>query len=147
MKIRRTIAALLGAIYLLAIALPSYFALTCTCHAHAPQKSCCKQCADHSAQEHDHNLLYGVGHSHLETKCCCNHNHDNEQTLYTASSNDLSSELRCVVFNLPPALVADNTTPEQLPAFDLRRLRLLIEEGGSSGYPPIFGLRAPPVSA
>lgn len=143
---RRMISFVLSAIYLLVIALPAYFALTCTCHAHAPQMSCCKQCADHSEEEH--NLLYGVGHSHLGPKCCCNHSHDNEQTLYTASNNSVpSSELRCVVFNLPPALVADNTEPVQLPAFDLRRLCLRVDEGSQSGYPPIFGLRAPPVCA
>lgn len=145
---RQTIAALLGAIYLLVIALPAYFALTCTCHAHAAQKSCCRDCVVHlSEDEHLHNHLYGPAHRHLEAKCSCNHSHDNEQTLYIASTNDLSSELRCVVINLLPALLAENTEPEQLPAFDLRRLRLRVDKGSQSGYPPLFGLRAPPVCA
>lgn len=135
MRVKRCIALLLLAVYLLATGGRACAALTCDCvamHGHAAHL-CCDHCAEHAAPD-------GLP---LWKAVCCDDRHSTRIDLYTAADDD-SRVVRVAVCDLLAALVADECLcPLCRPAGMQPAERPSPPESGPEL--PACGLRAPPV--
>ena len=134
---KKGIALLLTAVYLLATAGTAVLSLTCGCaerKAHA-EHVCLSECR-HDVPDHE-----------VVRACCGCELHSTEIDLYISqNSGDDERHIRCTVIDLPPALAAECPCPAHVPF-----LRKKVAER----RPPFVqeavllpvGFRAPPVSA
>lgn len=136
MKLKRSIAFLLLAVYLFAVGGQAGIVLSCKCvHLRAHVEACCCHCSQNA-----HSVAAGMS---LKAPCCGNH-HSTDIALYTGASPDNDRLAKRIVTELPPAIVAEAPVVADEPAV----YEYVVErQTPFDGEVHLFssGLRAPPV--